>query len=128
MRQIKKTILGITLGSVFLAICLLGFHFRSDISAIFAVLYDMTPARKRLYRDVKEKIHQVELGMTKNQVKQIMGPPIYTGWSQDEGKKQEIWYFPDSRVASEPSRCTFDEKTRKVIAVISGDDYRLGKE
>ena len=127
MKRIKKTILGITLGSVVAVICLFGFHFRSDISAIFAVLYDMTPARKRLYKDIREKIHRVELGMTKAQVEQIMGSPTHTGEYQSEGRRREIWCFPDSRVASEPSRCIFDKNTGKVVAVISGEYYLLEK-
>ena len=125
MKRINKTILGITLGGVvIIMICLLGFRFGSDI---FAILYDMTPARKRLYKNTREKTHRVELGMTKAQVEQIMGSPTHTGEYQSEGRRREIWYFPDSRVTSDHSRCIFDKNTGKVVAVISGEYYLLEK-
>jgi len=87
------------------------------------VVYDMAPCRQKLFKETKDKLKRVKAGMTKDQVREIMGSPINVSEYKVEGQAREVWYFPDSRLASEPSRCIFDKSTGQVVIVVSGDDY-----
>lgn len=85
-----------------------------------AVLLDMTPGKKREYQQIKQKMRMIKLGMTKKQVKEIMGNPE----SVIKIERYEIWYFPDYRDASEPSCCAFYIETGRVAYVVN-DEYHL---
>lgn len=121
----RKKVLLISLAAFILGLCFICFYFRREISAIPSLLYDMSPERQKLYQETKEKLQTVKLGTTKGEVKLIMGSPINIVQYEVNGQHCETWYYPDSRVASEPSRCVFDKKMGKVIMVVSGDEYCL---
>lgn len=79
--------------------------------------------KKNLYSRTSQKIRTVELGMTKEQVLEIMGPPDEV----IEVRHLIIWYYPYPIGASEFTSCEFDKDTGRVIRVTDGENYHLYK-
>ena len=85
---------------------------------VISVVYDMLPARQRLFRETEEKLRTVKLGMTREQVRTIVGEPMQVAQFKFLGKKLEQWYFPqDVATASDATVCTFDVDSGRVIEV-----------
>ena len=115
---LKTKIIVIVMCLMFLAsigICLTAIY-----TPLGAILLDMTPSKKREYQQIKQKMRLIEIGMTKEQVKEILGPPE----SVVKSERYEMWYYPDYRSASEPSSCAFYIKTDRVAYVVN-DEYHL---
>lgn len=87
---------------------------------IGSLLLDMTPGKKREYQQIKQKMKMIELGMTKEEVREIMGNPE----SVIKVENHEIWFFPDFISASEPSCCAFYIETGRVAYIVN-DEYHL---
>ena len=77
--------------------------------------------QKKEFAAVSDRIKTIKIGMSKEEVRQIMGKPK----SIRSYDNQEIWYFKHSAFAAEPPRCIFDKENEKVIEVICGDNYRI---
>jgi len=77
---------------------------------------------------LKQNIMQIELGMSKEDVMQIMGPPKASlAKAQSGSRYNEVWFYQTASIVSEPARCHFDD-SGKVIIVVCGDDYYLSAD
>lgn len=103
----------ILLGLVALVFCIL-------VAVIGYSKYYSLTSNARPYGEIRENIRRIELGMSKEEVSQIMGSPVAV-----KGDGCEVWRFDnDDPSISEPARCYFDAEGR-VTLVICDDDYRL---
>ena len=95
------------------------------IKSVFNLVLDM--CKRGTFEEAKRKIRTLKIGMTKDEVKSIMGDPVETETYIYKGLEEENWIFEHPQVSSEPPRCTFNKATVRVIEVVCGDDYRLMK-
>lgn len=68
-----------------------------------------------------ERCSQVEIGMTYDQVLEIMGEPVRRHYVNRDTITEEYWNYPTSPAASTLIRCDFDSSTHKVIRVLCGE-------
>lgn len=78
--------------------------------------------------NLAEDCKQIRLGMTREQVVEIMGAPLTTASFQRDGKEKIMLIFPSKTLASTPPQCVIDQSTQKVEEVICDEDYRLKSE
>jgi len=96
-----------------------------NYSLIKNMLKDFTPDQNNKFREIEKKIKTIKLGMSMDDVKFIMGEPEQKYVHKNNGIIREVWIYNHNIVASTPPKCHFDFKTKKVIAVFSGEDYAL---
>ena len=87
------------------------------------LIVDMAPSKNQFYKEIREKIQTVKLGMSKDEVKKIMGEPLNIGEYNREGKSYEVWTYPFSIVAAESCYCLFNNEI--VVEVVGGENYHL---
>jgi hypothetical protein len=115
MSDRAKKILGISAGAILGGFLLLFLALRKDISLAF---HELSPSQQELYRQVEEKLPNVKLGMTREQVRTIVGEPESVSKFDYRGRKLETWYFPQElATVSDRTYCTFDADTGRVIRV-----------
>ncbi|MHC4332212.1 MAG: outer membrane protein assembly factor BamE domain-containing protein [Planctomycetota bacterium] len=71
-----------------------------------------------MYKQIEEKLPNVKLGMTREQVRSIVGEPESVSKFDYRGRKLETWYFPQElATVSDRTHCTFDADTGRAIRV-----------
>ncbi len=94
------------------------------IIIIIALLVYLNSSNKK-YDYVLDKIQNVELGMSKEDVTDIMGKPERTIESLRDSIPIETWFYYADPVASEIPQITFDRMNDKVIGVIGTETYYI---
>lgn len=112
-----------SLSVIILVVGALFFRNKSLTETASGVMKDMHKRDK--FEEIERKIKIIKLGMTKDEVKSIMGEPMGTDVYEYKGIKKEVWIFDHSKSASVSPQCIFDAGTGKVIEVICGDYYRI---
>lgn len=113
----SKTILVVVFLTVFILISI----YTIIYTPVGTILSDMTPSKKKEYKQIKQKMQKIEIGMTREDVNKIMDSPQYIR----KYEHFEVWYYPDYLAASEPSSCHFDINTGRVVYVVN-DEYQIG--
>ena len=92
----------------------------SILCAAFGVIYWQERASTILLKEIERKLETVELGMSREQVRSIVGDPTdILSYDAVRGLKKEYWYFSrDPATASDPLCCVFDSDTGEVIEII----------
>lgn len=60
---------------------------------------------------------KIQVGMTMQQVVEIMGPPEEKSYAREDTLIVEYWYYATDPTISAPIRCDFDSTTSRIIAV-----------
>jgi len=94
----------------------------SVILIIIALFVYLNPSNKK-YDYVLDKIQNVEIGMSKEDVNNIMGEPERTYESLMDSTLIETWIYYADPVASEIPQITFDKMNDNVISVIGSESY-----
>ncbi len=76
------------------------------------------------YSVLCDKCEKVNIGMTHDQVIEIMGMPKSISYVDRDTLIEEYWYYLNSKMMSTPIKCNFDSSTQKVIAIICGERSR----
>ncbi|MEW6413228.1 MAG: hypothetical protein AB1483_12280 [Candidatus Zixiibacteriota bacterium] len=97
------------------------------VAGLFAILitpiiYWSVTSDARPYEEIRKDIRRIELGMSKEDVLEIMGQPVAVRRAE-----LETWLFDDHPLLSEPPRCSFDQSGR-VVGIVCDDDYRIWAE
>ena len=73
------------------------------------------------------KLKTIQIGMTRSEVKELIGGPVETDTydSTEHGGEIVVWYYPQNDVASQAPRCVFDKESGRVVEVIASDRYRI---
>jgi hypothetical protein len=82
----------------------------------------MIPSKKQAYTAMKEKVQTIKRGMTKDEVKKMMGEPSEIGELKIGEKSKEIWKYPISTATGEYCYCEFDNDA--VIDVMNEKVYK----
>lgn len=78
-------------------------------------------------KDLVKRCETLRIDMTKDEVLQIMGPPINVVEMDRDGDKKERLIFLSPRLASTYTQCVVDKKTMLLEEIICGEGYRLVK-
>lgn len=80
----------------------------------------LDPEIEKLY----ERCEQIEIGMTYEQVLEIMGPPKERHYVFRDTITMDYWIYLQNPRMSTPVRCDFDSLTQRVIMVLCGEHSR----
>lgn len=78
---------------------------------------------ERIDNRLANKLRQVELGMTREQVMAIVGEPLNASTSDLLGVCIELWTYPNQASTSGDYSCRFDCENGRVIAITINEDY-----
>ena len=93
----------------------------------FSVIADLLPSQRHKHEKVIESLKKVRLGMTKDEVRGMVGEPESSSIVMRAGKEYEVWIFPHSATASATPKCIFARDDGKVVSVIAEEFHTLGK-
>ncbi len=87
--------------------------------------YCIRPRKEIKARELLQKCREIRIGMTRQQVIEIMGEPARTMTLKDlrDGRKKEILFFDSPAFASESTQCTIDVQSGLVEEVHCGESY-----
>jgi hypothetical protein len=102
-----------------------GFWLICLVSITITAVTVLTCLRNQRSKAIQLKLAMVQIGMTKFEVRSLVGEPENIKELLIDGEKKELWIFPHSQVASTFPQCLFDKATERVESVVIDDNTVL---
>jgi hypothetical protein len=100
----------------------------SLILVIIVLIFGYYHFAGKKYDEIRTNILKIELGMSKEEVRDIMGEPIRIMQSVHDSIPIEIWSFEAPLTASAPPQVTFNKTKGIVVKIIGSETHRLVDE